>query len=167
MNAAGWECRGQRVGLRTAEPADQAFFRDLYGSTREEELAIVPWSDEAKRAFLDQQFHAQSQHYAVHCPDAEFAVIVTGGVGIGRLYVHRRAGDIRIMEMALVPEWRRCGLGTAILRSLQEEAAASARKLSIHVEKFNPARRLYERLGFAVRADVGVHWLMEWEPPVS
>ena len=49
------------------------------------------------------------------------------------------------------------------MRALQAEAAASRKPLRIHVERFNPALRLYERLGFKQIADRGVYWFMEWQ----
>jgi ribosomal protein S18 acetylase RimI-like enzyme len=54
-------------------------------------------------------------------------------------------------------------VGTLLLRELQDEAAASGRSLSIHVERFNPALRLYERLGFQLLEDKGVYLLLEWK----
>ena len=53
-----------------------------------------------------------------------------------------------MIDIALMPEHRGAGIGTKLLKELQEEAKAAGKKLSIHVERFNPARRLYERLGF-------------------
>ena len=45
---------------------------------------------------------------------------------------------------------------------MQEEARSADKVLSIHVEKFNRARHLYERLGFQVAQDKDVYLLMEW-----
>lgn len=152
------------VGLRAASSQDEPFLRTLYASIRADELAQVPWTDEQKRAFTDMQFTAQDQYYREHYPTAQFLVIEQGGVPIGRLYVDRWPREIRIMDIALLPEFRGLGIGTKLIRKLQEEAASAAKALSIHVEKFNPALRLYQRLGFRPKEDKEVYLLMEWQP---
>jgi ribosomal protein S18 acetylase RimI-like enzyme len=78
------------------------------------------------------------------------------------LYVARWEREIRIMDIALLPEDRGAGIGTKLLRELQEEARAAGKSLTIHVERFNPALGLYERLGFQQIEDKGVYLLMEW-----
>ena len=141
---------------------DTPFLDAVYASTRAEELAQVPWSDEQKAAFCRMQFAAQHQHYQEHYPHADFQVIELQGKPIGRLYVNRGEREIRIIDIALMPDHRRSGLGTRLLRDLQGEARTSARPLTIHVEKFNPALRLYERLGFRIAADRGAYLFLQW-----
>jgi ribosomal protein S18 acetylase RimI-like enzyme len=155
------------VRLRPVEAADRAFLVELYGSTREDELAQVQWDDGARRAFVEHQFAAQDAHYRANYPRATLDVVEVDGAPAGRLYVHRGPGDIRIMDIALAPAFRGRGIGTALLRSLIEEADASARKLSIHVEVNNPARSLYDRLGFLPAGEHGVYVLMERPPAAS
>jgi ribosomal protein S18 acetylase RimI-like enzyme len=150
--------------LRPVRDGDRAFLVDLYASVREQELAQVPWDDATKSAFVEHQFAAQDAHYRGNYPGATLDVIEVDGTRAGRLYVHRGPSDIRIMDIALAPSFRGRGIGTALLRSLIEEADASRRKLSIHVEANNPARSLYERLGFAPAGEHGVYVLMEREP---
>ena len=134
-----------RVTLRAAESADAAFLCDVYASTRAEELALTDWSDERKAEFCRMQFTAQDAHYRQHYPSAQYSIIERDGVAAGRLFVDRWEKEIRIMDIALLPEHRGAGIGTRLLCELQEEARAAGRALSIHVEKFNPALRLYER----------------------
>ena len=152
------------AAFRAVEPAaDQELLFRIYASTRAEELAPVPWTEAQKEAFLRMQFRAQSLDYAANYPDAEFLIILRDGVPAGRLYLDRRADELRIVDIALLPEHRGAGLGGAILRDLLAEAAAAGKPVRIHVERFNPALRLYERLGFRRTADLGVYYLMEWE----
>jgi ribosomal protein S18 acetylase RimI-like enzyme len=143
---------------------DREFLVELYGSVREPELAHVPWGDAARRAFIEQQFAAQDAHYRGHYPGATLDVIEVDGEPAGRLYVHRGPSDIRIMDIALAPEYRGRGIGSALLRSLIAEEDAGGRSLSIHVEVNNPARRLYERLGFRPAGEHGVYVLMKRLP---
>jgi ribosomal protein S18 acetylase RimI-like enzyme len=150
--------------LRPVADDDRAFLVALYGSVREAELAHVPWRDEVKRAFVEQQFAAQDAHYRDHYPGATLDVVEVDGEPVGRLYVHRGPSDIRIMDIALAPAFRGRGIGTGLLRTLIAEAQESSRKLSIHVEPNNPARALYERLGFRRAGEHGVYVRMEWDP---
>jgi ribosomal protein S18 acetylase RimI-like enzyme len=147
--------------LRPVVEADREFLVGLYASTRAEELAQVPWDQGALRAFVEHQFAAQDAHYRANYPGATLDVIEVDGAPAGRLYVHRGPSDIRIMDIALAPEFRGRGIGTTLLRALIAEAGASGRKLSVHVEVSNPARSLYDRLGFLPVGERGVYVLME------
>jgi ribosomal protein S18 acetylase RimI-like enzyme len=150
--------------LRPVEPGDEEFLYRVYASTRTEELAVVPWDDDAKEAFLRMQFAAQDTWYHEQMPDASYQVVLVDGEPAGRLYVDRREDEIRIVDIALLPEHRGRGLGTALLRELLEEADAAGKPVTIHLERFNPALRLYERLGFAQVEDQGVYLFLERRP---
>ena len=150
------------MNLRSATTDDAAFLERVYAGTRSDELALTDWSDGQKAQFCRMQFDAQDRHYREQYPGAEFSVIVRDGEAVGRLYVDRREREIRIMDISLLPADRGAGIGTRLLRELQEEARAKGGALSIHVEKFNRAMRLYERLGFQPVEDQGVYLLMEW-----
>jgi ribosomal protein S18 acetylase RimI-like enzyme len=151
------------ISLRHITPEDDSFLAGLYGSTRAEELAVTGWSEEDKAAFCRRQFDAQTAHYLEKYAGASLQVIEQAEVAIGRLYVARWEREIRIMDIALLPEHRGSGIGTKLLRELQDEARAAGKTLTIHVERFNPALRLYERLGFKQIEDKGVYLLMSWE----
>jgi len=152
------------VELRPVEPRDEELLFRVYASTRVEELSVVPWDDAQKEAFLWAQFEAQDRWYHEHYERASFDVVLVGGEPGGRLYVHRGESEIRIVDIALLPEHRGGGVGTALLRDLLDEADAAGKCVTIHVERFNPALRLYERLGFAVAEDKGVYLLLERLP---
>ena len=154
------------ITLRPVSSSDRDFLLQVYASTREEELAPVPWTDAQKAAFIEQQFDAQDRHYRAHYAGASLDVDVVewDGAPAGRLYVARWSDEIRIIDIALLSEFRGRGIGTRLLRGLLDEAARARRRLSIHVEKNNPALRLYTRLGFAPVADRGVYVLMEATP---
>ncbi|MGH3079824.1 MAG: GNAT family N-acetyltransferase [Gaiellaceae bacterium] len=152
------------ITLRPVSSSDRDFLLQVYASTREEELAPVPWTDAQKAAFIEQQFDAQDRHYRAHYAGASLDVVEWDGAPAGRLYVARWSDEIRVIDIALLPEFRGRGIGTRLLRGLLDEAARARRRLSIHVEKNNPALRLYKRLGFAPVADRGVYVLMEATP---
>jgi ribosomal protein S18 acetylase RimI-like enzyme len=150
------------LSLRPITPGDDSFLADLYASTRAEELSVTTWSDEEKAGFCRRQFDAQTAHYRENYPGASLQVIERAGEPIGRLYVAHWNREIRIMDIGLLPAHRGTGIGTQLLRELQDEARSAGKTLSIHVERFNPALRLYERLGFKMVEDKGVYLLLEW-----
>jgi ribosomal protein S18 acetylase RimI-like enzyme len=143
--------------LRPVEPGDREFLYRVYASTRTEELAVVPWDEQLKDAFLRAQFDAQDAWWRENYGGASFDVIVVDGEPAGRLYVHRGDTEIRIVDIALLPEHRGKGIGTRLLR----DVIAEGKRVTIHVERMNPALRLYERLGFEVAEDKGVYLFLE------
>jgi GNAT superfamily N-acetyltransferase len=109
------------------------------------------------------QFKAQSTHYAAHWPASEHSVIQIHHDGalhdVGRLWLDRRPGLVHVLDITLLPAWCGRGLGSACLMGLRTRGQA----LSIQVEDGNPARRLYERLGFVpVGEPQGIQQLMRW-----
>ena len=152
------------ITLRPIEPDDEEFLYRVYAGTREVELAQVDWDAGQKEAFLRMQFTAQHQYYQEHYAGAAFQVILADGRPAGRLYVARWPDEIRIVDIALLPEHRNAGIGTALLKDLLAEGARAGKPVSIHAERFNPALRLYERLGFTSIVDKGVYLLLEWAP---
>ena len=152
------------VTLRPATEQDRDLLLAIYAASRREELDQVAWDPGAREAFLEMQFSAQDHEYRRHNPDGLFDVIEVDGEAAGRLYVDRRPGDLRIVDIALLPDFRGHGIGQRLVADLQRQAAAEGRIVSIHVEVNNPAARMYARLGFTVAADVGVYRRMEWTP---
>ena len=152
------------ISFRPETEGDVEFLYRLYASTREMELSVVPWDDAQKEAFLQQQFEAQRKHYFHHYDRAEYSIILENGNPIGRLYVNRLADDVRIIDIALIPESRGRGIGRMLLQEILEAALAEGKTVSIHVEAFNPALHLYERLGFRQIDTYGPYLLLEWRP---
>ena len=152
------------LAYRPATDEDLPFLAALYASTRAEEVAQTGWPEEAQRAFLHQQHEAQHAHYANVYADAERLVVTAAGEPVGRLYLAEWPSQIRIVDISLLPSHRGRGIGEAILRDVQADAASRGKSVSIHVERFNPARRLYGRLGFEAVEDKGIYELMMWTP---
>ena len=153
----------ENISLRPSTPADEDFLRLVYAESRREELDQVEWPPGQREAFLRSQFDAQAAHYLHHYPGAEFSIIEYNSQPAGRLYVRRSPAEIRIMDIAINPDYRSKGIGTALLEQIIEEGRAANQVVSIHVEKFNPALRLYERLGFRAVDDRGAYWFLEWK----
>lgn len=153
--------------LRAATDADRPFLLTVYGTLRAAELAQVPWPDEVKSAFVAQQFHAQDTAYRNAYPGADFLVVEVDGVPIGRLYRYDTDTELHVLDIALLPEWCGRGIGSALLADVLAEADASGRDVGLFVERWNPAKRLYERLGFTEVGSDEIYIELVRRPAVS
>ncbi len=153
--------------LRAAHNGDLPWLRDLYATTRAEEMAPVPWPDVAKRSFLDQQFGLQHQHYLLHFGDSDFLAIEHIEHGpIGRYYLQRTGPEHLLVDISLFPALRGQGIGRTLIEASQRETHTLGRGMRLHVAQHNhAARRLYERLGFVADGTKGSHHLMRWPQP--
>jgi len=139
----------QGMALRPETAADDAYLLALYATTRAAELDQVQgWTPEQKQAFVAMQFNAQRHHYRTALGDVAFDVITRAGEPIGRLYTREGETMLHIVDILIDPAERGAGIGTALLQGLAADARAAGKVLSIFVESFNPAKRLYDRLGF-------------------
>jgi RimJ/RimL family protein N-acetyltransferase len=143
---------------------DMVFLYQLYASTRIEEMRQTTWSDQQKHDFLLQQYNAQHSHYFSHYPKGDYLIVEKNKKPIGRIYLDRDEKSICLLDIALIPESRNKGLGTELLKQLIKEAQEGQKKITIHVESFNPAYQLYQKLGFKHVEDKGVYQYMEWYP---
>lgn len=152
------------VTFRPIQPEDMEFLYQVYASTRQDEMALTGWDPAAIGSFLRTQFQAQHTYYQQHYQQTRFQIVLLDGNPIGRLYLAYWADEIRIVDIALLPEYCRRGLGTAMLHDIFEEARQLKVAVRIHVEIFNPALHWYTRLGFRKVEDRGVYYFMEWLP---
>ncbi|WP_425510201.1 GNAT family N-acetyltransferase [Xanthomonas indica] len=158
--------RTRGVALRAAHAGDLPWLRDLYASTRRDELAAVPWPEPAKRAFLDQQFALQHAHYLQHFPSADFLIVEDPRGRLGRLYLDRSVEPHVLVDISLLPDCRGQGIGSALIAHAQALAKADGRALTLHVLHANPqAQRLYARLGFVAGEAGQTHLAMRWDGP--
>jgi GNAT superfamily N-acetyltransferase len=155
------------TSLRPATSDDAEFLYEVYASTRQEELALSGWGEAEVKTFLREQFRLQDHHYRTHFEGAEYWVIEAGGNPIGRLYLHRRPEALALVDIALLPAWRGCGIGERLVRGVLERATGLGLPVELHVEYFNRAQSLYRRLGFVAGAVNGPYIQMRWMPPAS
>ena len=150
------------IGLRPAAEADSEFLKAVFASTRMDELAAL--ADAALvEAFIGMQFNAQQHGYRMAYPHAENSIILLRERPVGRMIVNRTAEAIRLVDIALLAEFRAQGIGSNLLRGLIDEATATGKSLQLSVYKLNPAVRLYERLGFSKFGEDGLYIQMRWE----
>lgn len=140
------------------------FLYRVYASTRVEEMAMTGWSEKQVEEFLRMQFRLQHTQWLQNYKKAKFEIILYNKVPAGRLYIDRRKDDIRIIDIALLPEFRRQGIGSKLMNDLIAEADQRQVTLSLHVEHNNPAMGLYDRLGFVKKELVGIYYFMERPP---
>jgi GNAT superfamily N-acetyltransferase len=153
------------VSLRPVTDADQEFLVGVYASTRAAELAQVDWDDSQKDAFIRWQFGLQKQDYDTRYPDARYEVILVDDQPAGRIWVGTDNTQIRLLDIALLPEFQNRGAGAFLLRQLIDEAKRAHKPLRHMVFMLNEnAHRFYERLGFVEIEDVGGYKHMEWRP---
>ena len=151
------------IQFRELEESDMEFLQELYATTRAAELAMLPWSDEQKNEFVQMQFEAQHGFYQEQFADSEFWILERAGLKLGRLYLDRRENEFRIVDISLMPNFQGMGLGSQILKAVMADAQSQQLPVTIHVEKNNPAMKLYKRLGFELIEDQGVYDLMQWK----
>jgi GNAT superfamily N-acetyltransferase len=159
---------GEKLILRPVTPADEEFLIALYGGTREAELAQAEWAEGQQEQFVRWQYGLQRREYESRFPDADYRVIVINDRPAGRIWVGSDDEQIRLLDIAIMPEFQNRGVGTLLLRRLIDEAS-QAKKLLRHMVFVlnNDAHRFYERLGFAVIEDFGAYKHMEWRPENS
>jgi ribosomal protein S18 acetylase RimI-like enzyme len=151
--------------LRPETDADIDFLVGLYASTRETELAaMLHWTATQRESFVAQQFGAQRHHYRTYIAGCIFWVIEHDGNPIGRLYLERRTTRWHIVDIALLPDRRGHGIGTALLEAVIDSAQVDGRSVGLFVDRDNVALRLYRRLGFVGIGATAFHIEMERPP---
>lgn len=154
-----------RVSLRPTTPEDREFLLRVYAGTREAELSVVPWNATQKAAFLSQQFDAQEADYRARHPDAEYRIILWEGRPAGRIWVSRLEEEIRLLDIALLPEFQNRGIGSLLVGRLVKEAGRAGKPLRHMVLQDNrDAIRFYGRFGFNIVDQVPYYFLMERRP---
>lgn len=141
--------------LRPATDDDYDFLYALHCATMRDAVdATWGWEDEFQQAYFRE-----------HWDPAARKVIVVDGQDAGVLVVEERDGDIFLGLITIAPRYQGRGLGTAIIRDLQQRAREEGRALRLHVLKANPAaRRLYRRLGFDIVEEREERFVMRWTP---
>jgi ribosomal protein S18 acetylase RimI-like enzyme len=155
------------VSLDRVRPSDEPFLYQTFASTRAEEMALIGWNAEQQETFLRMQYEAQRRSYLVQLPDAKYWVIRCHGSEVGRLIIDRTPEEIHVVDIALLPEFRRRGIGSTLMKAIINEASQAAKTVRLHVERFNPALCWYERLGFGVVNSGPIYLEMVWRPDLQ
>ena len=168
LNFKGTLADGGAMTLRAVDQADGDFLLAVYASTRADEMALVPWSAEQKDAFVKWQAELQRTEYESTYPGAEYDIILIDGQPAGRIWIARNQDEIRLLDIALLPEFQNRGAGSQLLRQLIDESRQTSTPLRHMVFVHNNnAQRFYDRLGFVVIDDLGAYRQMEWRTQAS
>lgn len=152
------------ISFRPVNDSDIDFLKQVYFSTRLDEVGLTGWNEQQIDDFLSHQFQAQHQFYMEQFPAAEFTLILFKNIPAGRFYVETRNDEIRVIDIALLPDYRQQGIGKKIMQQTLDKAKTQNLPVHIHVEKNNPAMHLYQRLGFTEIEDKGVYLFLRWSP---
>jgi ribosomal protein S18 acetylase RimI-like enzyme len=155
------------ISFRLCGEDDFDFLVALYGSTRQEELALTDWDDVQCRAFVRSQFEAQKAHYRAKRPAGREELILVDGNVAGRLYSDLSGDTDHLLDLSLLPAFRGHGIGGRVLRIILNRAAARGRRVTIYVEGFNRSLSFFERHGFTRVAGNDVYYLLEWRPDTA
>jgi GNAT superfamily N-acetyltransferase len=142
--------------------ADSDFLFQVYASTRKQEVAAFGWPPGEIESFLRMQFDMRRRSYEMVFPDAIHSILLADGIDAGAGIVCRSDTQIRLVDGAFLPEFRNRGLGTRRLQRYISQAKAAGLPLRLSVMQGNPARRLYERLGFIAKSGDGLYTEMEY-----
>lgn len=150
-----------RVTVRPIQPDDEAALLSIFASTREDERQLMGWPAPAWDAFVRQQFSFQHTQYQTAYTHPSFLLVLCDGEVAGRLYLDRNSRETRVVDIALLPAWRRQGIGRLLFESLVAESDANGVPVGLHVERNNPILAYYQRVGFQQVADKGVYLYLQ------
>jgi ribosomal protein S18 acetylase RimI-like enzyme len=137
--------------LRKASMADYEFLYRLHKD------ALKPYIE--KTWGWEEEW--QIKHFREHFDPAIRKIIQVQGEDIGCISVQDQGDSLFIAYIAILPTYQRRGIGTYLIRNIIQEAEKRKIPIRIQTLKVNPARELYERLGFRITGSTETHYLME------
>ncbi len=136
--------------LRQATEADYAFIYQLHRATMKDYVAQTwGWDEVVQEVMFKDRFDP-----------GRSCIIVVDGRDVGILSMERRIDTLFVANLQILPEEQGHGLGTAIIKAILAQAYDEGISVSLQVLKVNPARHLYEGLGFVVSGETATHYLM-------
>jgi ribosomal protein S18 acetylase RimI-like enzyme len=155
------------ISLRPATAGDEQFLKRVHRAARHWEFAFLLQSGEAElyHKIMAQQYDSQHRFYFAAYDQAQYAVIQWTDQAIGRLYVDYRDDEVRVLDIAILPDYRGRGIGRIVMTGLCLEAAMRRKPVRLHVHYLSRALRFYQRLGFKQIGLEGPSYVMEWQHP--
>lgn len=146
-----------KYALRQATAGDYDFLYRLKATTLKPYVAATwGWDEADQQARFAAQFRPETS-----------CIVVVDGRDVGELKVERRKDEFHIAGIYILPAWQGRGLGSQIILDVIDRATGEGQPVSLQVLKVNPARRLYERLGFEVVEVTETHFLMRLSIPAG
>jgi GNAT superfamily N-acetyltransferase len=141
----------RQIDFRPAVENDIDFLYTLHVATMKEYVdKIWGWDD----AFQESNFR---KNYV----PAEIQIVMLDGEEIGMISLEHKVDEIFLRIIEIRPGYQRQGLGTAIIHTIINDATRQKKPVSLRVLKANPAKRLYERLGFRTIEETLTHYIMK------
>lgn len=145
--------------LTEATEQDEVFLFEVYRSTKQDEFLPMNMQQEQLDMLMHMQFRAQQMSYRSHYPSANHQIIHIGDVQAGYIITAQQNDEIRLIFIALLPEFRNQGYGTSVIEQLQERVSV----IFLQVTENNPARQLYRKLGFIEQTQASPYVMMQWQ----
>ena len=152
----------QVLTLRPTRTDDQEFLYRLFSLVYSEKLQLVPLGAEEKKTLVELMYQGFSRHYDALAPGSDDRLVLLHNESIGRMILLQMRDEIRLADLAILPQFRRRGIGTALISQLQAESLMSKRPVRLQVARFDSALRLYQRLGFYKIDTTGPYLHLEW-----
>jgi len=140
----------QGIAYRAALESDIDFLYALHIATMKEYVDRVwGWDDRAQESSF-------RQNYA----PAQIQIITLDGKDVGMLSLEERQEDVFLRVIEIHPEYQGKGIGTALIKKIIAEGAKNRKPVRLQVLKVNPAKGLYDRLGFSTVEETSTHYIM-------
>ncbi|MBL7974339.1 MAG: GNAT family N-acetyltransferase [Candidatus Kapabacteria bacterium] len=151
------------LSLRPRKDTDTDFLKLLYETSRDEEFQYVEWvNSEERTKFFNQQFEAQQLHFLNNYDNLNYDIVVLHSTDIGRLVLHRTDSHVHCVDVIILPEYRKQGIGHYIMTQITNELDQKNITSSLYFEKTKPyLEKLYSSYGFVTTKDIGTHIYME------
>jgi ribosomal protein S18 acetylase RimI-like enzyme len=144
----------KQISLRPGTPEDSDFLYDLHRAAMQQYVAQTwDWDEAWQRNYFQQ-----------HINPAECQIITFQGKDVGFLSASGQETEVFLRFIEVLPEYQNQGVGTAVIKSILEEAHHTGQPVGLQVLKVNPARSLYERLGFLTTGETATHYMMRATP---
>ena len=143
------------LSLRAAAEDDCDFLYELHRATMRGCVAKTWGWDETW----------QQQRFRQHFDPVDRQIIIFRGHDVGVLSVAERETHVFLQVLEVLPQYQRRGIATVILQTVLHEAGCKGKAVTLQVLKVNPARKLYEGLGFVTTGETDTHFLMRAAPP--
>jgi ribosomal protein S18 acetylase RimI-like enzyme len=143
-----------RYQTRPAEQEDEPFLYACYKQTMREYIDQTwGWNEEFQRT-----------SFSKHLPWQRFQIIAIGPIAVGGACILDSPSCIDLEMIIIDQRFQRMGFGSDFLVNLLRRARKEQRPVRLRVLKVNPARALYQRLGFVVVSEDAGKIEMRAEP---
>jgi ribosomal protein S18 acetylase RimI-like enzyme len=151
------------VLTRPSTPADDALLFELYSRSRADEFALMPLPPEQLQFLARMQFDSQHSSYRMMYPGTAPEIVLKDSAPAGIFWIAVLENEIRIVDIAIVPECRRMGIATALYEGAMSLARQSRKPVRASVVRFNSRSvEFHRKLGFVFTEDDEIYWGVEW-----